>query len=52
MNNGCFTMYRQLGSCSWQKQVWTYPVFEENMFGDHICEMKRATDSGQQGIKT
>ena len=33
---------------SWQKQVWTYPVFEENMFGDRICEIKRMIDSGSK----
>ena len=25
--------YQQLGSFSWQNQVWTYSVLNENMFG-------------------
>ena len=29
------------------KQVWTYSVL-----GDRIYEMRKATESGQQGIKT
>ena len=29
------------------EDVWTHSVL-----GDHMCEMKRVTESGQQGIKT
>ena len=29
------------------EHIWTYSVL-----GDRICEMKRVTESGQQGIKT
>ena len=32
--------YRQLGSFSWRKQVWTYSVLVENKFGDRIYEMR------------
>ena len=30
-----------------REHVWTCSVL-----GDHICELKRVTESGQQGIKT
>ena len=30
-----------------REQLWTGSVL-----GDHICEMKRVIESGQQGIKT
>ena len=33
MSVGCFTPYRQLGSCARRKPVWTYSVLVENKFG-------------------
>ena len=46
MSVGCFTPYRQLGSYSRQKQVWTFSILVENKLGlfqslgDRIYEMK------------
>ena len=55
MSDGSFTLYQQLGSYSWQKQVWTYLRQEHvgtcSVLGDLIFEMKRVTESGQQEVK-
>ena len=42
MSVECFMLYRQLGSFSRRKQVWTYSVLDENMFGlfQSIYEMR------------
>ena len=43
-----FMAKTSLGICSLRREhVWTCLVL-----GDQICEMKRVTEGGQQGIKT
>ena len=57
MSDGCSTPYRQLGYGVANTSLDVFSLRREHgwtcsVSGDRICDMKRVTESGQQGIKT